>query len=127
MLMEELPHLSRFFGIELSRMTYNDFNYDAENDFHGIYFLYGYAGLGMMLLFLAYFVWQIIRSLIRDFKGTFTLEAGAIGMAFLLAMVYAYHTAGILRRPNASFYLSVILAYVYYLVRLRRRGNEATS
>lgn len=127
MLMEELPPLSRFFGIELSRMTYNDFNYDAENDFHGIYFLYGYAGLGMMLLFLAYFVWQIIRSLIRDFKGTFTLEAGAIGMAFLLAMVYAYHTAGILRRPNASFYLSVILAYVYYLVQLRRRGNEATS
>lgn len=126
MLMEELPSLSRFFGIELSRMTYDGFNYDAENDFHGIYFLYGYVGLGLMLLFLAYFVWQIVGSLIRDFRGTFTLEAGAFGMAFLLAMVYAYNTAGILRRPNASFYLSVILAYVYYLLRLRRRKAEAS-
>ena len=125
MLMEELPGLSRWFGIELSRMTYNGFNYDAENDFHGIYFLYGSVGLTMMIAFLAYFVYLIIRALLRDFKRVFTLEAGAFGMAFLLAIVYAYHTAGLLRRPNASFYLSVILAYIYYLVQLRR--NEAVQ
>ena len=125
MLMEELPGLSRWFGIELSRMTYNGFNYDAENDFHGIYFLYGSVGLTMMIAFLAYFLYLIIRALLRDFKRVFTLEAGAFGMAFLLAIVYAYHTAGLLRRPNASFYLSVILAYIYYLVQLRR--NEAVQ
>lgn len=125
MLMEELPELSRWFGIERSRMIYNGFNYDAENDFHGIYFLYGYTGLAMVIAFLACFIYLIIKSLLQDFTHVFTLEAAGFGMAFLLAMVYAYHTAGLLRRPNASFYLSVILAYVYHLVKLRRSGNEA--
>ena len=127
MLMEELPPLSRWFGIELSRMTYDGFNYDAENDFHGVYFLYGWFGLGAMLAFLFIFVFWIVRALLRNFRQYFTLEAGGFGMAFLLAMVYAYHTAGLLRRPNASFYLSVILAYIYYLLRLRRYDNEVLS
>ena len=124
MLMEELPPLSRWFGIELSRMTWNGLNYDVENDFHGIYFLYGYVGLAMMVIFLLCFVSCIVVALTRSFRRYFTLEAGAFGMAFLLALVYAYHTAGLLRRPNASFYLSVILAYIYYLLRLRPEGNE---
>ena len=125
MLMQELPPLTRVFGIELDRMHYNGLNYDPENDFHGIYFLYGPVGLGMLLLFFGYFVWMIVHALLRRFRTVFTLEAGAFGMAFLMAMVYAYYTAGLLRRPNASFYLSVVLAYIYYLVRLRRYGNEA--
>ena len=125
LLLEELPPLSRWFGIELSRMHYNGFNYDVENDFHGIRFLYGYMGLAMMLAFLGYFVWLIVQALARSLRRAFTLEAGAFGMAFLLALVYAYHTAGILRRPNASFYLSVILAVIFYLVRLRRWESEA--
>ena len=125
MLLEELPASSRWFGIERSRMICNGFNYDAENDFHGICFLYGYVGLAMLIAFLAYFGWLIIKSLLSDFRHVFTLEAAGVGMAFLLALVYAYHTAGLLRRPNASFYLSAILAYIYYLVKLRRSGNEA--
>ena len=125
MLLDELPPLSRWFGIELSRMTYNGFNYDVENDFHGIRYLYGIVGLVCLLAFLGYFCWLIVQALISRFRTVFTLEAGAVGMAFLLAMVYAYHTAGILRRPNASFYLSVILAWIYYMTRLRERESEA--
>ena len=124
MLMGERPPLSRWFGIELSRMSYNGFNYDAENDFHGIYFLYGYVGLAMMLAFLLSFFIGIVRALLRSFRRYFTLEAGAFGTSLLLAMVYAYHTAGLLRRPNASFYLSMILAYIFYLLHLRPKGNE---
>ena len=48
------------------------------------------------------------------------MEAGAYGMAVVLALVNAYNTAGILRRPNASFYLSVILAVIYYLVKIKK-------
>ena len=39
-------------------------------------------------------------------------------------MIYAYCTAGVLRRPNASFYLSVLLAAIYYLTRLREYPEE---
>ena len=40
-------------------------------------------------------------------------------MAFCIALIYAYNTAGVLRRPNSSFYLSVLLAVIYYLTTIR--------
>lgn len=120
MLLDEHPWISRVFGMELSRMQFDGNNYDVENDFHGIYFLYGWVGLIMMLAFIGYFLYLIVRALLRDFRKYFTIEAGAFGMALCLALLYAYNTAGVLRRPNSSFYLSVLLAVVYYLIELRQ-------
>ena len=120
MLMDELPFTSQLFGIERDRMTYKSENYDVENDFHGIYFLYGVVGFVLFLAFLAYFLGLIVWALIKDIRKYFTVEAGAYGISLLLALINAYNTAGILRRPNASFYLSVILAVVYYLVRIKK-------
>ena len=119
LLMDEHPAISRVFGMELERMSFHDVTFDVENDFHGIYFLYGWAGLALMIAFLGWFLFLIIRALIRNFRQFFTIEAGAFGMGLCLALVYAYLTAGVLRRPNSSFYLSVLLAAVYYLTQLR--------
>lgn len=119
MLMEEHPTISRFFGMELSRMQFHDYIYDVENDFHGIYFLMGWIGLACMVLFLGYFVLLIFKALFTDLRRYFTPEAGAFGIGFCLTLLNAYETSGMLRRPNASFYLSVLLAIIYYLVCLR--------
>ena len=116
MLMQEHPAASRYFGMELSRMHFHDYIYDVENDFHGIYFLLGFVGLICMIAFLGYFVFLILKALFTDFRKYFTLEAGAFGVAFCLTLLNAYETSGMLRRPNASFYLSVLLAVIYYLV-----------
>ena len=120
LLMDEMPETSRLFGIERDAMTYKGESYDVENDFHGIYFLYGAVGLGLFIIFLAYFAVLIVIALFRNVQKYFTMEAGAYGMAFLLALANAYNTAGILRRPNASFYLSVILAVIFYLTRIKQ-------
>ena len=117
---------SKLFGMELSRMDYAGNIYDVENDFHGVFYLYGYCGLILVLLFIAYFVFLIIKVLLKDFKTYFTWEAAAFGMAFCIALVYAYNTAGVLRRPNSSFYLSIILAVIYYLTVLRDYRREGT-
>ncbi|MGM9671428.1 MAG: O-antigen ligase family protein [Oscillospiraceae bacterium] len=127
MLMDEHPWISRLFGMELSRMQFDGEIYDVENDFHGIYFLYGWVGLAMMLTFLGYFIFLIVRALLQNFRKYFTTEAGAFGMAFCLALINAYCTAGVLRRPNASFYLSVLLAVIYYLTQLRDAPNAASE
>lgn len=113
LLMREHPPVSRAFGMELERMSFHDFTYDVENDFHGVYFLYGWVGLGMILLFLFWFLYRIFRALLKNFRQYYTIEAAAIGMALAIALVYAYCTAGVLRRPNSSFYLSMLLAAVY--------------
>ena len=98
--------------------------YDVENDLHGIYYLYGGVGLAAYLLFLAYFVYLIIWALCKNAKRYFTVEAASYGIAFLLCMAHVYNTAGVLRRPNASIYLSAILAGIYYLVRIRRYPDQ---
>ena len=125
MLLDEHPFLSRIFGMELSRMAFNGDIYDVENDFHGIYFLYGWAGLALMLAFIGYFLYLIAKCLIKDWRKYFTTEAGACGISLCLCLVYAYCTAGMLRRPNASIYMSVLLAMVYYLTQMRSEQPDA--
>ena len=49
----------------------------------------------------------------------------ALGIGLCLCLVYAYFTAGVLRRPNASIYMSVLLAVVYYLTQMRSEQPDA--
>lgn len=127
LLMESSPVSARIFGLELSRFTVNGNIYDVENDLHGIYFLYGWTGLIAMLLFLAYFVGLIVWALFKDFRRYFTLDAAGWGIAFVMCLIHIYFTAGVLRRPNASFYFSAVLAAIYYLVRIRRYSGPAAA
>lgn len=122
LLMEESPTLSHWFGLEVQRMFYNVSSNDVENDFHGIYFLYGYVGLALMICFLGYFLLRIVLALIRDFKGTFTLEAGAVGVALIATLAHAYFTCGVLRRANTLFYFGALLAAAYWMT--RKKKNE---
>lgn len=119
MLQDELPFTAKLFGMELADMTHKGKTYDVENDFYGIYFLYGIVGLLLLCGFIGYFLLLIGKSLLRDHKTYFTPMAGAIGMSLIILLVYSYFTAGVLRRPNASFYLSVVLALVYYLTKIK--------
>ncbi len=118
-LMEDAGKSAMLFGLDLSDMTWKNENYDVENDLHGIYYLYGAVGLALFVVFLLYFAVLILRALLRNFKKYMTWEAGAFGVSLCLLLLHVYCTAGVLRRPNASFYLSVVLAVIYYLVKIR--------
>ena len=107
------PLTSRLFGLSYDEMTYHGYCYDVENDFHGIAYLYGWAA------FLGYFLVIIVCALIRNARRYFTVEAGACGVALCTALAHIYNTAGVLRRPNASFYLCLILASIWYLIYIR--------
>lgn len=119
LLMEGSPPSSRVFGLDYSRFVAGDNIYDVENDFHGIYYLCGGAGLAALCLFLLYFFVLIVRALLKDARRYFTIEAASYGVALLICLAHAFYTAGVLRRPNASVYLSVVLAGVYYLVKIK--------
>lgn len=119
-LMDASGLAGRLFGVELSRFIVGENNYDVENDFHGVYYLYGAVGLAAYVLFLLYFVGLVLWALWKNAKRYFTPEAAGHGIALLLYLAHAFFTAGVLRRPNASVYLSAVLAAIYYLVRLRK-------
>ena len=119
MLMENSPPSAKLFGLELQRFTVGKNNYDVENDLHGIWLLYGWVGLIALGLFLAYFVFLIVRALLQNAKRYFTLDAAAWGIGFVCCMMHIYLTAGVLRRPNSSFYLAAALAAIYYLTKVK--------
>jgi hypothetical protein len=118
-LMEHSPASAQWFGVELGRFTSKGRTFDVENDFHGIYYLYGIVGLGAMLLFIGYFLFLIAKALLTNFKRFFTLETAAWGIGLVLCLAHCVFTAGVLRRPNGSFYMATILAVVYYLIKLK--------
>lgn len=124
LLQDELPFTAKLFGMELGDMTHKGVTYDVENDFYGIYFLYGVVGLILLCCFIGYFLVLIVQALVRDFKTYLTPMAGAIGISLVILLVFSYFTAGVLRRPNASFYLSAVLALVYYLTKLKTYPNK---
>lgn len=115
MLLEDNPGLSLWFGLEREDLTYDGESYDAENDFHGIYYLCGAVGLGLLVVFLGFFLLRIALALVRDFRGTLTPEAVGCGLALICGLAHAYFTAGVLRRPNATFYLAALLAMAFVL------------
>jgi len=124
LLMENSPLSARLFGVELARFTVGKNIYDVENDFHGVYFLYGWVGLAAMCLFLLYFIWLILKALLKNFKQYFTMEAASWGVALVCCLLHVYNTAGVLRRPNASFYLAAVLAAIYYLVQVKEYSEK---
>ena len=124
LLLEDSRSLTHLFGAELEQLAFGGGNYDPENDFHGIYVLCGAVGLGLMVLFLLYFVWRIVRALLRSFTEVFTWEAAGFGVALITCVVHAYYTAGVLRRPNVTFYLGTILAAIYILTRKAQKREE---
>ena len=56
----------------------------------------------------------------------FTLEAAGCGAALLCSLAHAYFTAGVLRRPNATFYLAAVLAMAWGLTQNHGK-NEVLS
>lgn len=127
MLLEDNPGLSLWFGLEREDLTYEDESYDAENDFHGIFYLCGITGLGAMVIFLGYFLVRMLAALRRDFCGTMTLDALGCGLAIGCGLLHAYCTAGVLRRPNASFYLAALLAMAYHMTQRNMVKNEVDA
>ena len=117
--MEELPFTSRLFGFELSTTVVEDGIFDVENDFHGIYFLYGVVGLALMITYLGVFVLRTLRRILREPKRYLTLPVCAFGSSALISVINAYFSASVLRRPNASVYLSVALAALWLLTEKR--------
>jgi len=125
---EDANDLSRIFGYEyITLVKYyetEDANgniivkeeiYDLENDFPAVFYYSGYAGFALYILFLAYFVGLILVGVITRFKRIVTLESGLVGITFALMLGSSQFAGHVLRRPNASVYISVILAYIYYL------------
>ena len=133
LLMQESGTMSKLFGLNLNEMTMQRYdkdsilvtdNYDVENDYHGVYFLTGVVGLCLMLLFLLFFGVRALIAIFRNPKRNLTLQIVSFSMAYGIGLIHAYYTASVLRRNNASFYLAMVLACLYYLPVLNKSEDN---
>lgn len=148
---EEKDLGTRLLGFEYSDMLMGEETYDLENDFPAVYYFCGYLGFSLYLLIFIYLFFIIFRAFFKDISacarereekqgnkfvkglGSFwqgmkrflTVEMGAVGMTFLLAVIAAQVSGNVLRRPNVTVYFAVTAAYMYHLtVDLRKKENR---
>ena len=107
---EDCDTLTHIVGVDFTRMSQND----LENDYSALYYYYGYLGFGLYILFLLYFLVIIVRAMFKDFKEAFSGFNYMLAVVFCLQLGLAQFSGAILRRPNASIYMSIVLALIFY-------------
>lgn len=122
LLWQECDPLTHLLGFEVSQLGF-DGTHDLENDWPALYFYYGYLGLALYVGFLLYFLWRVLRTLRRDFRGSFTYENYALLLCLGLQLGLAQFSGALVRRPNVNIYLALILALIAWATR-ERVGEE---
>ena len=105
--------LTKLFGIDCSAAWLLG-GVDLENDWSAIFYYYGYVGFAAYVGFILYFVFLILRRLRRGFRTAFTADNFVILMCFGMLLGIAQYSGAVLRRPNVSFYLALILGLIYF-------------
>ena len=117
---DKLTHL---FGIDVSDIWLTG-SCDLENDWPAIYYYYGIVGFGAYAAFLLYFAFLILRRLIRNFKTAFTADNFILLITFALLVGLAQFSGSVLRRPNVSVYMSLVLGLIYYQTMVKPVNEE---
>ena len=107
----DLP--TRLVGFDVSDIWYTG-GCDLENDWPAILFYYGYIGLAAYAAFVLYFFWLMIKRMRLDFKSGFTSDNFILLLTIVLFVSLAQFSGSVLRRPNVSIYMSVVLGLIYY-------------
>ena len=122
MVFQDSDLLTKIVGFEVSQMGYDGI-YDLENDWHAIFYYYGYLGFLLYVGFVLFFLWRVGKRLRRDFTGCLKLENFALLLTLILILGLAHFSGATLRRPNVSIWLSLVLALIYYAT--EAKPNEA--
>ena len=113
MIWEDSDPLTKLVGFEVSEIGFDGIH-DLENDWPALFYYYGYLGFGLYAAFVLYFVYLILRRLLQAFRESFTLDNFMLALCLALQLGLAQFSGALLRRPNVSIYLSLVLGLIYY-------------
>ena len=109
----DLP--TKLLGFEVSEMGPDgyDGSYDMENDWHAIFYYYGYVGFALYVCFVLYFLLLVLKKLLTSgLKSCLTLESCFLMLTLALIVGLAHFSGATLRRPNVSIWFSLVLALI---------------
>lgn len=113
---------SHMFGFEYTQI--GQYGMDLENDITALFYYYGYVGTFLYMAFILYFVIIAIKYLIQNPKRFLDSELIIFGLTSALLLVGAELSGALLRRPNGSFYVSLILMLIYYKIKIEKDKKE---
>ena len=113
---EDSDLFTRMFGIEYDSIGKDKVN-DLENDWFAILFYLGYFGFALAAAAVLYLLYRILRLLIRDFRGALTDLNFALLLGFAMQLGMGYFSGAVMRRPNASVYVALFIAMIFYNTR----------
>ena len=119
LLMAENDIWIRLFGCEYQDFYYRDGTYDPENDFSSLYFFHGYVGLALYAAFIAYFILLLAKDILQNLKFL-PKEKVLLCLSLILVLGIAELSGHVLKRPSVSIYISLLLAYAYYICKKRK-------
>ena len=111
---EDSDSLTKLTGFEYAKVDWPGETLDLENDWHAIFYYYGVIGFALYAAYMLWFIYLVLRKLWGDFAGNLTLYNFALILAFLILIGLAHFSGALLKRPNSSIYLAVILALINY-------------
>lgn len=113
---EDSDFLTRLVGIEFDSIGADKAN-DLENDWFAILYYLGYFGFALAVAGVLYIVFRIVRLLAADFKGSLTDLNFTLLLGFAMQLGMGYFSGAIMRRPNASIYVSLFIALIFFETR----------
>ncbi|MBR5094402.1 MAG: O-antigen ligase family protein [Oscillospiraceae bacterium] len=113
---EETDALTKIVGFEAT-LVGTDGRYDMENDWPAVFFYYGYLGTALYCGLILYFILRILLALKRDFRSCLTADDFVLALCLGLQLGLAQFSGALVRRPNVSVYLAVVLALIWYETR----------
>lgn len=122
MIFQDSDFLTKAVGFEASEIGFDGI-YDLENDWHAIFYYYGYLGFALYLGFLFAVLYNVIIVLFKKLRGRADLELFAYMLVLALILGLAHFSGATLRRPNVSIWLSLVLALLLYYSEAHK--NEA--
>ena len=122
---DDCDTLTKLFGFDVSDIWENG-RCDLENDWPAIFYYYGYVGFAAYAAFILFFFFLILRRVSGDFKAAFTADNFILLMTLLLLVGLAQFSGSVLRRPNVSVYLAVVLGLIYYQTAVLPPSRESS-
>lgn len=118
MVFQDSDALTKFVGFEASEMGF-DGVYDLENDWHAVFYYYGYIGFALYTAFILFILFRGLRLAVRDLHNGVSMELYAYLLILALILGLAHFSGATLRRPNVSIWMSLVLALLSYYVEAR--------
>ena len=103
---------TKLLGFEFSQIK--QYDVDLESDYSAILYYYGYLGMVVYLILILYTLWILLRKLINNYKCIFDSEYVLLTSMFVMLNLFAELSGSLLKRPNASIYLGLIILIIIF-------------